>query len=121
MKREPRLTKRERRDLNGGPGPSVMPNSRIASQDGDGNTFSPSQQLDPGSHIHCVSCGKHLDTVGEARDRAAKGLGGNLWMNIRCAHGTEWYACMGCLGPAKQLLDEHDRTGNAVRAAGAWH
>jgi hypothetical protein len=37
MKREKRLTKRERRSLNGGPRPQ------------------------PNAHIHCIACGRHID------------------------------------------------------------
>lgn len=99
MKREKRLTRRERK--------AVSP---------AGSTHQHGEQ-----HIHCVACGKHLDTAGEARDRAARGLKSNLWMSIRCAHGSEFYACMGCLEKARTILDEHDRTGNAPRAAAAWH
>ncbi len=63
----------------------------------------------------------HLETVGEAQARAAQGLGAPMWAEVRCAHGSLFHACLGCVPQARILLDEHDRTGNAVRAASAWH
>ncbi len=80
-----------------------------------------SPDLPANTHLHCVACGKHLDTAGELRARGSRALGGNTWLSIRCAHGTEFYACNGCLPKARALLDEHDRTGRDVRAASAWH
>lgn len=119
MKREPRLTKRERKQIFGkGPLPPPAPG---AHDPDPGNPIGARPDLDPGAHLHCVACGKHLDTVGEARQRGASGLANKLWMAVRCAHGSEWMACMGCLDAARELLAEHDRTGNPVRAASAWH
>jgi hypothetical protein len=119
MKREPRLTKRERKAIHG-KGPLPPPPAAGGAYD-PSNPIAARPQQDPGAHLHCVACGKHLDTVGEASKRAAQGLQNNLWMAVRCAHGSEWVSCMGCLEKAQQLLDEHDRTGNAVRSAAAWH
>ena len=118
MNRQPRLTKKERKALLP-PRPASRPGGDV--YDPSLGAMPPSPEMAAGSHIHCVACGKHLDTAGEARARAAKGLSSNLWMSIRCAHGSEFYACMGCTEKARTLLDEHDRTGQAVRAAGAWH
>ena len=73
MKREPRLTKKERKALFGsGPKPPTHdPNAT----DEAGNPLGAVPRGDAGAHIHCVACGKHLETVGEARARTAKGLG----------------------------------------------
>jgi hypothetical protein len=119
MRREPRLTKRERKAIHGkGPLPPAPGSGDAAYQS---NPIGARSARDPGAHLHCVACGKHLDTVGEADKRAARGLQSNLWMAVRCAHGSEWVSCMGCLEKSKELLDEHDRTGEAVRSAAAWH
>jgi hypothetical protein len=120
MKRPPRLTKRERKEQFG-KGPLPPPQSSAPATEAP-DPIAARPQRDPGTHIHCVACGKHLDTVGEASGREGQGLRRQpLWMVIRCAHGSEWTACMGCLERARMLLDEHDRTGNPVRAASAWH
>jgi hypothetical protein len=101
MKREKHLTRRERQALNGGPrGPN--PSARRST-------------LQPGAHIHCVACGRHLQTVGEAE------TGPRTWSDVTCAHGSVFQACTSCVGQARVLLDDHDRTGQAVRAAAAWH
>lgn len=116
FKREKRLTKKERQETFG-KGPSGVPRM-TGGPSSDG--FS-DPQLSPGSHIHCVACGRHLDTVGEARARKASGVGSTLWATVRCAHGSPFQACMTCVDAARGLLAEHDRTGEAVRAAAAWH
>lgn len=120
MKRQPRLTKKERKALQP-PRPSAIARTAGDPYDPTLAAIPPAPSVPAGAHLHCVACGKHLDTAGEARDRAAKGLASNVWMSIRCAHGSEFYACMGCLEKAREILDEHDRTGNAPRAASAWH
>jgi hypothetical protein len=120
MKRQPRLTKKERKALQP-PRPAAMARTAGDPYDPTLGAIPPSPEVPAGSHLHCVACGKHLDTAGEARDRAAKGLKSNVWMSIRCAHGSEFYACMGCLEKARAILDEHDRTGQAPRVANAWH
>ncbi|MBL8602553.1 MAG: hypothetical protein JNK72_11580 [Myxococcales bacterium] len=118
MKREKRLTRKERQLIAGGP---KGPNGPVLRR-GAGQTATLSDtRLDPGTHLHCVACGKHLETVGEARERAAAGLGAPLWAEVACAHGSVFHACLGCVPQARMLLEEHDRTGNAVRAASAWH
>lgn len=118
FKREKRLTRKERQETSG-KGPSGTP-SRQAGTVGASDGFS-DPRLPDGAHIHCVACGKHLETVGEARARKATGFGSTLWINVRCAHGSAFQACMGCVDTARELLAEHDRTGEAVRAAEAWH
>lgn len=120
MKREPRLTKKERKALFGS-GPKPPPPATQRSDDEGANPIGAVPSGHTGDHIHCLACGKHLETVGEARARSAKGLQSTVWMSIRCAHGSEFQCCMGCVDRAKQLLDEHDRTGEGVRAATPWH
>jgi hypothetical protein len=95
MKREKRLTKRERKALN--PGPAA-----------GGQAPRPQNQ-----HIHCVACGKHLES--SYFDQPATAV------FVRCEHMTEFPACVGCVTKAKELLAEHDRSGQPVRAAAAWH
>lgn len=95
MKREKRLTKRERKALQG-----PRPGAAAAHQHDH--------------HIHCVACGRHLDE-GEfhAVPASAKFL--------RCAHGSQFAACAEHEAQAKLLLDTHDRTGQPVQSASAWH
>jgi hypothetical protein len=95
MKREKRLTKKERKAI-AGPRPS-------------GNEGGHAHR-----HIHCVACGKHLEPedFGGAMASAA-------W--LRCEHKSEFAACVECRDVAQALLDEHDRTGQPVRHAAAWH
>ncbi len=120
MKRQPRLTKKERKALQP-PRPVAPPRVSGDVYDPSLAAIPPTPDVPAGAHLHCVACGKHLDTAGEARDRAAKGIKSNLWLSVRCAHGSEFYACMGCLEKARRLLEEHDRTGQPVRAAVAYH
>jgi hypothetical protein len=86
-----RLTKRERKALEGR-GPT-------------GNE---------GKHIHCVACGRHMNsnefTVTPSTARY-----------VTCNHGSKYAACVGCVGEATRRLAEHDRTGQPVRQAQAWH
>lgn len=91
MKRAPRLTKRERKALS----PSAA---------------TPHQH----QHIHCVACGVHLDAAQfDASPATAQ------W--IRCEHGSRFPSCTGCLSRSQQLVAEHDRTGQAIKSANAWH
>ena len=89
MKRQKRLTKRERK----------------ADQAGSAHDH---------QHIHCIACGRHIDG-GEfsASPPTAKILA--------CQHGSKFPACAACVTPAKRLLDEHDRSGQPVKSASAWH
>lgn len=92
MKREKRLTKRERRALNPRPAPV---------RGGDE------------SHIHCIACGRHLDPVEFEEPVTAK--------LITCDHGTSFPTCGGCEPQSRLLLEAHDRSGAAVKTAPAWH
>ncbi len=93
MKRERRLTKRERKSI-----------ERAASTGGGHH--------DHGGHIHCVACGRHLDP-GEFDAGTAT--------VVSCAHKSNFPSCTGCVTKAKELLDEHDRSGGPVKTASAWH
>jgi hypothetical protein len=90
MKREKRLTKRDRKELKGGPNAAGTPQQQ---------------------HIHCVACGRHLD-VEEFGTTATQ---------VKCAHGSMFSSCVGCVVKTTTLLAEHDRTGQPVKTAGAWH
>ena len=91
MKREKRLTKRERKAL--------------TSASGGAQGSAP-------RHIHCVACGRHIEPS-ELRMGTAKLL--------KCQHGSQFSACRDCERQAIALLDEHDRSGRPVAAASAWH
>jgi hypothetical protein len=93
MKREKKLTKRERKATFG--------------------TGSPGGQAHGHQHIHCVACGRHLDPH-EFDDPATATF-------VRCQHGSTFPSCVTCTARSQALLDEHDRTGQPVRAAAAWH
>ncbi|WP_437997437.1 hypothetical protein WMF26_42745 [Sorangium sp. So ce185] len=93
MKREKRLTKRERKAL-APPRPAQ-------------------QQQHEHQHIHCVACGKHLDAV----EFGAQGTA--TW--IQCQHRSRFASCTVCVDMSKRLLAEHDRTGRPVQSAQAWH
>jgi RNA polymerase-binding transcription factor DksA len=91
-----RLTKRERKAL-----------------EGKGNARSVAHHAHE-QHIHCVACGKHLDAAQfSLRPATAQ------W--ITCQHGSRFASCAGCVSEAQRRLDEHDRTGQAVETAAAWH
>lgn len=92
MKREKQLTKRERKALN-----PARPK--------------PAGQNE--QHIHCVACGVHLHADQFSPPATAT--------YVRCKHGSQWASCRDCVPRAQAMLDEHDRTGQPVQAAGAWH
>jgi hypothetical protein len=96
MKREKRLTKKERK----ADGPLVA------------RATSAAQHQHERSHIHCIACGKHLDPD-------AFGPGGADF--YRCQHGGDFPHCAGCVEQARELVDEHDRTGKPVESAAIWH
>lgn len=91
MKREKRLTKRERKAL--------TPQRASAPQNAE--------------HIHCVACGKHLDPASFEAPATSTLL--------LCQHRSQFASCVECVTASKRLLAEHDRTGTPVKAAGAWH
>jgi hypothetical protein len=93
MKREKRLTKRERKALAGGPRPQ-------GTQTG-------------GQHIHCIACGRHIDPHEFNPPATAT--------RIACQHRSTFPTCLECIEISRGLLAEHDRTGQAVRTASAWH
>ena len=100
MKREKRLTKKERKAEKGPQAGGAV--ARPAAQGAHQHT-----------HIHCIACGKHLEpsSFGEP--------GGPSF--YRCQHGSDFAHCAEHADQAKALVDEHDRTGKAVKTAQAWH
>ncbi len=96
MKREKRLTKREQKALKAAANPSAHAHGHEH------------------AHIHCVACGRHLDP--SEFDGATP-----FATQVRCAHGSQWAACTGCAARGRELLAIHDRTGQPVQAASAWH
>jgi NAD-dependent SIR2 family protein deacetylase len=93
MKREKRTTKRERK----------------------AESPTPAQpQAGQGQHIHCIACGKHLDAQ-EFSGATATAL------YLTCDHSTRFPSCAECQVTARYLIAEHDRTGNPVATAQAWH
>lgn len=95
MKRAKRQTKRERKAMD----PSFVPGPRGAPQH---------------QHIHCVSCGRHLDPSEFSSTPPSA-----FW--ITCDHGSRFASCVACMEDSQRLVDEHDRSGEPVRAAQAWH
>lgn len=93
MKREKRLTKKERKAI---AGPRPQPVAQHQHR-----------------HIHCVACGKHLDD--EMFDEPATAT----WLS--CQHHSQFPSCIACRDKSQALLDEHDRSGQPVRTAAAWH
>lgn len=91
------MTRRERQEAFG-KGPSG------AKPSGDHHTH----------HIHCISCGRHLDEEEFDADPATA-----VWLT--CAHGSTFASCLACTADAKARIDEHDRSGQAPRVAAAWH
>ena len=95
MNRKPKLTKREKKALVGGPRPA-----RQAAPTGHG-------------HIHCIACGKHLDEADFEAPAVAT--------TITCDHGSKFASCTKCLVKSTSLVQEHDKTNQPVRSATAWH
>jgi hypothetical protein len=91
MRREKRLTKREKKAQGGGGG-----------------------EQHHHQHIHCVACGRHID-----HDEFAASP--PLAVFIRCEHGSQFPSCSGCQNRSRELVAEHDRTGRPVNQAAAWH
>ena len=91
MKREKRLTKREKKEQGGG-----------------------GQPHEHGGHIHCIACGRHIDPneFSSAPPSA---------MVITCDHKSQFPACANCEVTARYHVAEHDRTGKPVNTASAYH
>jgi hypothetical protein len=88
--RQKRLTKRERKALN------------------------PTNHEHQAQHIHCISCGRHLDPAEfESTPPSA--------IIITCQHGSQFPSCRACEVDSRARVAEHDRTGQPPRVAGAWH
>lgn len=64
-----------------------------------------------GHHIHCIACGIHLDPSEF----------GTTATYLRCDHGSTFPSCTACEPKSRQLLLQHDRTGQPVQTANAWH
>jgi hypothetical protein len=92
MKREKRLTKRERKAADGGGG----------------------EHTHDHQHIHCIACGRHLDQEEFSASPPTAKI-------IACQHTSKFPVCTTCVAQGQKLLDEHDRTGQPVKTAGAWH
>lgn len=92
MKREKRLTKRERKAQSGGAG-----------QDHHGH-----------QHIHCTACGRHIEPTEFSAGPPTARI-------VACLHGSKFASCAACVTATQALLAEHDRTGQPVKSAGAWH
>lgn len=99
MKREKRLTRRERKAAEP---PRPAP---VASGVQDAPQAPP--------HIHCVACGRHLDPTFFDAPATAE--------YVRCSHGSVFATCSDCVGKARELLAEHDRSGKPVKVSTAWH
>lgn len=91
MKREKRLTKREKKEMAGG---------------GQGH--------DHANHIHCIACGRHIDPAEFSQSPASAVV-------ITCQHKSQFPACATCEVTARYLVEEHDRTGKPVNTAAAYH
>jgi hypothetical protein len=92
-KRPKQLTKRERKAQN-----PNRPAAPAAAQ---------------GQHIHCIACGRHIEP-----DEFTAGMTAT---RVTCQHRSSFPCCAGCVNIARELLAEHDRTGQPVRTASAWH
>ncbi len=66
-----------------------------------------------GEHIHCIACGMHLDPQRFVPPGSAR--------MIRCKHGAQFASCTDCVEISQRLIDEHDRSGQNVQSAAAWH
>jgi hypothetical protein len=40
---------------------------------------------------------------------------------VTCQHGSSFPSCVGCETASKLLLEAHDRSGQPVKTAAAWH
>ena len=92
MKRQKKLTKRERKAAEGGTG---------------------ARRQHGGQHIHCIACGRHLELV-EFDDPPKATM-------IVCKHGSSFPSCVDCEQLSRKLVAEHDESGANVKSAPAWH
>ena len=93
MKRQPKLTKREKKALS--PAKPAQP------------------QAHNHQHIHCIACGRHLDE-NEFEAPATATI-------ITCDHGSNFPSCVAHMAQSLALVKEHDRTNQPVRTAAAYH
>jgi hypothetical protein len=93
MKREKRLTKRERKDAD--PTRETRVNR-------------------PAEHIHCIACGRHIEPK-EFTSFPPKSV------YLQCDHKHDFPSCAECQVTARYLIAEHERTGSPVQVAQAWH
>ncbi len=91
MKREKRLTKREKKEQSGG---------------GGGHQHQ--------GHIHCIACGRHIEP-------SEFSLTPPSAIVITCEHKSQFPACATCEVTGRYLVAEHDRTGKPVNTAAAYH
>src|SRR5689334_16650342 len=96
MKRQPRLTKRERKEAN------------------PKKPAQPSTAQGHAEHIHCIACGRHLDQSEFTQAPVTATY-------IRCDHGSLFPSCVACSVTAETLVQAHDRSGQPVKTAKAWH
>jgi len=101
MKRNPTLTKREKKSLE----PPRPAQSRPVAAKAAGHGH---------QHIHCIACGRHIDPS-ELSGEAPKAR------VLTCQHGSQFASCIGCVEGSQRLLDEHDALNQPVKAAAAWH
>jgi hypothetical protein len=93
MKRTKRLTKRERKALDPGPRAAAGGHSE---------------------HIHCVACGRHL-SADEFNSTPASAT------YVTCDHGSRFPSCTSCLMESEKRVAQHDKTGQPIQSAPAWH
>lgn len=93
MKRQKRATKRERKaqDPTHRAGPNVK-----------------------AQHIHCIACGRHLDPDEFTSTPATATV-------VTCDHGSQFASCVSCMADAQARIDAHERSGQPVQVASAWH
>jgi hypothetical protein len=93
MKRQKRLTKREKKAQD----PNFRPGPRVANQ-----------------HIHCIACGRHIDAAELDSSPPTATF-------LTCDHGSTFPSCLGCMDDAQKLIATHDKSGQPVQTASAWH
>ncbi len=108
MNRDKKMTKREKRAL-APPRPAPIPKPKPPAATAPSSR---SQSQEP-AHIHCVACGRHIEPK-ELKAPASA-------LIIQCEHKSQFAACVQCLAKATELLEAHDRSGQPVQAARAWH